>query len=261
MISLSPITWIFGVFQFKPLPNIHFINNIIHMKLIYIVEDHEVIRNGVVQYLELSGFDVKGYGTLEEARAAFQERVPDMLIQDIMLPDGDGFSFVKEVRSKNQRLPIIFLTARIDESDKIMGFELGCDDYITKPFSPKELVLRVEALFRRSDVQGPQSSSRSYSLGESVMVIDEDEHKLTIDGDEITLTAAEWRIVAYLASNSPNLISRAQILEECFDYSFESYERVVDTHIKNIRAKLKNEAWIETVRGYGYRFAGKKIDK
>ena len=231
------------------------------MKLIYIVEDHEIIRNGVVQYLELSGFEVKGYGTLAEARDAFAERVPDMLIQDIMLPDGDGFSFVKEVRSKNQKLPIIFLTARIDESDKIMGFELGCDDYITKPFSPKELVLRVEALFRRSDASSESSSSRSYSLGDSIMVIDEDEHKLTIDGEKISLTAAEWRIVAYLASNSPNLISRAQILEECFDYSFESYERVVDTHIKNIRAKLKKEAWIETVRGYGYRFAGKKIDK
>ena len=229
------------------------------MKLIYVVEDHEVIRNGVIQYLELSGFEAKGYGTLEEARAACSSRVPDMLIQDIMLPDGDGFSFVKEVRSKNQRLPIIFLTARIDESDKIMGFELGCDDYITKPFSPKELVLRVEALFRRTDGQGSESSARSYSLGESTMVIDEDEHKLTIDGEIITLTAAEWRIVAFLASNSPNLISRAQILEECFDYSFESYERVVDTHIKNIRAKLKKEGWIETVRGYGYRFAGKKI--
>lgn len=229
------------------------------MKLIYIVEDHEVIRNGVIQYLELSGFEAKGYGTLEEARAAFSSRVPDMLIQDIMLPDGDGFSFVKEVRSKNQRLPIIFLTARIDESDKILGFELGCDDYITKPFSPKELVLRVEALFRRTDGQGSENSARSYSLGESTMVIDEDEHKLTIDGEIITLTAAEWRIVAFLASNSPNLISRAQILEKCFDYSFESYERVVDTHIKNIRAKLKKEGWIETVRGYGYRFAGKKI--
>lgn len=255
------LSWSFGEFQFKPLPIILIVNNIILMKLIYIVEDHEVIRNGVVQYLELSGFDVKGYGTLEEARKAFTERTPDMLIQDIMLPDGDGFSFVKEVRSKNQRLPIIFLTARIDESDKIMGFELGCDDYITKPFSPKELVLRVEALFRRSDAQAPVSSSMSYALGESIMVIDEDEHKLTIDGEEVSLTAAEWRIVAYLASNSPNLISRGQILEECFDYSFESYERVVDTHIKNIRAKLKKEAWIETVRGYGYRFAGKKIDK
>ena len=228
------------------------------MKLIYVVEDHDVIRKGVVQYLELSGFEVAGFASLEEARKGFAEKEPDMLIQDVMLPDGDGFSFVKEVREKNQTLPIIFLTARIDESDRILGFELGCDDYITKPFSPKELVLRVEAIFRRIDTSPQDPEVKSYELGESVLVIDDAEHKLYIDNEEITLTAAEWRIVSYLASNSPNLISRAQILEDCFDYSFESYERVVDTHIKNIRAKLTKEPWIETVRGYGYRFAGKK---
>ncbi len=231
------------------------------MKLIYVVEDHDVIRNGVVQYLGLSGFTAEGCGNLESAREAFKKQVPDMLIQDVMLPDGDGFNFVKEIRAKWPRLPIIFMTARIDESDRILGFELGCDDYITKPFSPKELVLRVQALFRRVDDNGKDSECKRYSLADSVLVIDEDEHKLTIDDEEVQLTAAEWRIVAYLASNSPNLISRSQILDECFDYSFESYERVVDTHIKNIRAKLKGDGWIETVRGYGYRFAGKRADQ
>lgn len=228
-------------------------------KLIYVVEDHDVIRTGVVQYLELSGYRIKGFGTLEETRRAFQEEIPDMLIQDVMLPDGDGFSFVKDVRGENPRLPIIFMTARIDESDKIMGFELGCDDYVTKPFSPKELVLRVQALFRRVDEGAmAQKKGNVFLLGESELEIDESEHKIFLDGEELPLTAAEWRIMTYLTSNAPNLISRAQILEECFDYSFESYERVVDTHIKNIRAKLRKEAWIETVRGYGYRFAGKR---
>lgn len=231
------------------------------MKLIYIVEDHDVIRNGVVQYLELSGFEAKGYGTIAEARTAFEEKVPDLLIQDVMLPDGDGFGYVKEVRAKFPRLPIIFLTARVDESDRILGFELGCDDYISKPFSPKELVLRVQALLRRVDEMSPERSVvMRYQSGDSILTIDEDEHKLTIDDVPINLTAAEWRIVAYLASNSPNLISRSQILAECFDYSFESYERVVDTHIKNIRAKLNKESWIETVRGYGYRFSGKRLE-
>lgn len=231
------------------------------MKLIYIVEDHDVIRNGVVQYLELSGFEAKGFGTIAEARAAFEEKTPDLLIQDVMLPDGDGFGYVKEVRTKLSRLPIIFLTARVDESDRILGFELGCDDYITKPFSPKELVLRVQALLRRVDEMSPEKSIvMRYQSGDSILTIDEDEHKLTVDDEPVSLTAAEWRIVAYLAENSPNLISRSQILSECFDYSFESYERVVDTHIKNIRAKLNKESWIETVRGYGYRFSGKRID-
>ena len=229
------------------------------MKLIYIAEDHDVIRNGVVQYLSISGYEAVGFATLAEARTAFSERVPDLLIQDVMLPDGDGFSFVKEIKESLPRLPVIFLTARTEESDRILGFELGADDYISKPFSPKELVLRIQALFRRLDESETENEKVSaYKDGDNVMVIDDNEHVLSVNDNPISLTAAEWRIVSYLASNSPNLITRSQILAECFDYSFESYERVVDTHIKNIRAKLKPGSWIDTVRGYGYRFSGKK---
>ncbi len=229
------------------------------MKLVYIVEDHDVIRNGVVQYLSISGYEAVGSRNLEEARAAFSERVPDLLIQDVMLPDGDGFSFVKEMKQRYPHLPVIFLTARTEESDRILGFELGADDYISKPFSPKELVLRIQALFRRIDENDTQTESvYTYKDEDNVLIIDDNEHVLSINGSPIALTAAEWRIVLYLATNAPNLITRAQILEECFDYSFESYERVVDTHIKNIRAKLKPGTWIDTVRGYGYRFSGKK---
>ena len=230
------------------------------MKLIYIVEDHDVIRNGVVQYLAISGYEALGQRNLGEARSAFENRVPDLLIQDVMLPDGDGFSFVKEMKQHYPKLPVIFLTARTEESDRILGFELGADDYISKPFSPKELVLRIQALFRRIDEMDSTANTNvfTYRDADNVMVIDDNEHVLSINGNPVTLTAAEWRIVFYLASNSPNLITRSQILEECFDYSFESYERVVDTHIKNIRAKLKPGTWIDTVRGYGYRFSGKK---
>lgn len=229
------------------------------MKTIYVVEDHDVIRSGVIQYLSLSGYDARGFATVAEAREAFSSALPDLLVEDVMLPDGDGFSFVKEVKARKPDLPVIFLTARVDESDRILGFELGADDYITKPFSPKELVLRIQALFRRIDDSVSHSGSvMAYSEGDNQMMIDDNEHVLTINGNPISLTAAEWRIVFYLASNAPNLITRAQILEECFDYSFESYERVVDTHIKNIRAKLRPGSWIDTVRGYGYRFSGKK---
>ena len=230
------------------------------MKLIYITEDHDVIRNGVVQYLSISGYEAVGQKNIGEARAAFAERVPDLLIQDVMLPDGDGFSFVKEIKQRYPHLPVIFLTARTEESDRILGFELGADDYISKPFSPKELMLRIQALFRRLDETGNNGDNVfTYKDEENVMVIDDNEHVLLINESPIALTAAEWRIVFYLASNSPNLITRSQILEECFDYSFESYERVVDTHIKNIRAKLKPGQWIDTVRGYGYRFSGKRV--
>ncbi len=229
------------------------------MKLIYVVEDHEVIRNGVVQYLSLSGYEAEGFKSISEAREAFIKKSPDLLIQDVMLPDGDGFAFVKEMKEKNEHLPVIFLTARVDESDRILGFELGADDYITKPFSPKELVLRIQALFRRLD-EGAGSTKNKYTYldGENSLYIDEDIHEIRVNDSTINLTAAEWRIVLYLVSNEPNLITRAQILEECFDYSFESYERVVDTHIKNIRTKLRPGNWIDTVRGYGYRFSGKK---
>ena len=229
------------------------------MKLIYVVEDHEVIRNGVVQYLTLSGYESEGFKCIADATAGFAHRVPDLLIQDVMLPDGDGFAFVKEIKTKSPRLPVVFLTARVDESDRILGFELGADDYITKPFSPKELVLRIQALFRRID-EGAEESKNQYKYfdGENTLMIDEDIHEIEVNGQKINLTAAEWRIVLYLVTNAPNLITRAQILEECFDYSFESYERVVDTHIKNIRTKLRPGNWIDTVRGYGYRFSGKK---
>ena len=229
------------------------------MKLIYVVEDHEVIRNGVVQYLTLSGYESEGFKCIADATAGFAHRVPDLLIQDVMLPDGDGFAFVKDIKTKTPRLPVIFLTARVDESDRILGFELGADDYITKPFSPKELVLRIQALFRRID-EGAETSKNQYKYfdGENTLLIDEDIHEIEVNGQKINLTAAEWRIVLYLVTNAPNLITRAQILEECFDYSFESYERVVDTHIKNIRTKLRPGNWIDTVIGYGYRFSGKK---
>ena len=229
------------------------------MKLIYVVEDHEVIRNGVVQYLTLSGYESEGFKCIADATAGFAHRVPDLLIQDVMLPDGDGFAFVKDIKTKTPRLPVIFLTARVDESDRILGFELGADDYITKPFSPKELVLRIQALFRRID-EGAETSKNQYKYfdGENTLLIDEDIHEIEVNGQKINLTAAEWRIVLYLVTNAPNLRTRAQILEECFDYSFESYERVVDTHIKNIRTKLRPGNWIDTVRGYGYRFSGKK---
>ena len=228
------------------------------MKLIYVVEDHDVIRDGVVQYLQLSGYDAEGYGTLQDANEAIGKKLPDLIIQDVMLPDGDGFMFIKSLKGQYPVLPVIFMTARVEESDRILGFELGADDYISKPFSPKELVLRVSALFRRMDnARAKNDGLMRFDDGNNTLIIDPAQHRLSINEKEVVLTAAEWRIVSYLAENEGKLISRALILEKCFDYSFESYERVVDTHIKNIRAKLKPGSWIETVRGYGYRFCPK----
>ncbi len=230
------------------------------MKQIFIVEDHESIREGVAAYLELSGYTVSKFALIQEAKSALTHTVPDLLVQDVMMPDGDGFAFVKQLRGSHE-FPVIFVTARGSESDRIMGFELGCDDYIVKPFSPKELVLRVDAIIRRScqEKEKKESKESIWTLEGSSLRVDENMHVLLLDEREIDLTAAEWRIFTHLIHNAGSVVSRSQVLETCFQYSFESYDRIVDTHVKNIRAKLGESGlrWIETVRGYGYRFSGK----
>ncbi len=224
--------------------------------LVYVIEDQQVIANGVKQYLEFSNFDCDVFYDLKSAKVAFEKKLPDLLIQDVMLPDGDGFSFVKEIREK-YNFPVIFMTARAEESDRILGFEIGADDYITKPFSPKELVLRVKAVIRRTNsTLEVDSDVTNYYKENNNLYIDRIAHVLKINDEDIILTAAEWRVLLCLIDNSHLLVSRAKILNECFNYSSESYERIVDTHIKNIRAKLDKGNWIETVRGYGYRFVG-----
>ncbi len=232
------------------------------MKLIYVVEDHQVIREGVRRYLELAGYKVLSFGNISSVREALKITKADLLIQDVMLPDGDGFEFVKELR-QSMDIPVIFMTARITEDDRIHGFELGADDYITKPFSPKELVLRVQAILRRVD--GGQETDKGhrqhFKAGSSVLCYDEIEHKVTVNDNAITLTAAEWRILGLLIENSSRILPRSEILKKCFDYTSESYERIADTHIKNLRAKLGPEPWIETVRGYGYRFIGYPVEE
>ncbi|MGD1819296.1 MAG: response regulator transcription factor [Pleomorphochaeta sp.] len=230
-------------------------------KLIYIIEDHQVIANGVKQYLEFSNLNCEVFYNLETAKEAFVKKLPDLLIQDVMLPDGDGFSFVKELRKK-YNFPVIFMTARAEESDRILGFEIGADDYITKPFSPKELVLRVQAVLRRTgDVNPSVKDETVFKKDDSKLFIDRNAHSLKVDDNEVILTAAEWRVLLCLIDNAHLLVSRNKILDECFNYSSESYERIVDTHIKNIRAKLYKGNWIETVRGYGYRFVGVEESK
>lgn len=230
------------------------------MKNIIVTEDHDLIRNGLVQYLTLSGFNAVGCSNLSETRRMLSDSRPDLLILDVMLPDGDGFLFAKETKKKYGDLHLFFCTARVDESDRILGFELGCDDYITKPFSPKELILRVEALFRRLDSgKAGEADRMEFTLGQDKLLYDRRGHRILVNETEVPITASEWKIVSYLIENSPNLISRSQILSECFDYHYDSYDRLVDTHIKNIRNKLGNMGWIDTVRGYGYKFAGKKV--
>jgi DNA-binding response OmpR family regulator len=177
-----------------------------------------------------------------------------------MLPDGDGFLFAKELRTKSD-VPILFLTARDQESDRITGLELGADDYVVKPFSPKEVVLRVQAIIKRTAGRGepdaaPDTSATRYALDSDLLTIDESIHRALVNDSPVTLTAAEWNILIYLASRAPQVFTRLQILDNCLGSIAEGSERTIDTHIKNLRRKLGDERWIETVRGFGYRFSG-----
>lgn len=227
------------------------------MACIILVEDNTLIREAVAGYLQLDNHQTIEFGTTDGVMETIERNVADLVILDVMLPDGNGFSLAKSIRNVSD-MPLIFLTAKDSESDRILGFELGADDYICKPFSAKELVLRVQALLRRTgSAQNTTTDKPSglWKLENSTVLLDTARHLLEIDGTAVSLTGAEWKILVYLAKNCGQVVSREQILSECFNYFFEGSERTVDTHIANLRSKLGG-GWIVTVRGFGYKFQG-----
>ena len=233
------------------------------MAYIFIIEDNEDLKEAVVSYLKLDGHTVKEFKKILRVMEAINFKAPDLIILDIMLPDGNGFQLAKIIRTKYS-MPILFLTARTSESDRITGFEVGGDDYMTKPFSPKELVLRVKAILKRtsgSPGKNEESPVSKYTHKNHVLEIDNSKHKAILDNENIFFTASEWKILSYLSKHNDTIIKRNQILSNCLDYITDSSERTIDTHIKNIRNKLKEHSWIETIRSFGYRFSGRKLKK
>ena len=230
------------------------------MACVIIVEDNSLIRDAVSGYLKLDGFKTLEFGGVSGVLDAVKRETADLAILDVMLPDGSGFALAKEIRAASD-IPLIFLTAKDSESDRILGFELGADDYICKPFSAKELVLRVHALLRRSGKtdSGKSAASGEWKSGNSTVIIDEAKHSVSVDGNAAELTSTEWKILLYLASNAGQVVSREQLLGECLNYFFEGSERTIDTHMANLRSKI-GQQWISTVRGFGYRFSGIKAD-
>lgn len=226
---------------------------------ILVADDEVKLTLLVAGYLEASGYVVLQAHDGVAALGAFRENSPDCLILDINMPLMDGLSVAREVR-KISDVPIIFLTARSDEIDRIVGFELGADDYVPKPFSPRELVSRVKAILRRQTaaVPHPDASPPASRLARGVVVIDTERRSLTIGGKQVVLTAAQLDILAFMMRHPGRVWSRMELLGASSGAAYEGYERTIDAQIKNIRKATGDDSesprYIETVRGIGYRF-------
>jgi two-component system, OmpR family, alkaline phosphatase synthesis response regulator PhoP len=224
------------------------------VKAILVVDDELKIAHLARDYLEHAGFRVSietsGRSALKTARTAS----PDLIVLDLGLPEMDGLDVIRELR-KDSNIPIVILTARGEESDKLVGLELGADDYLTKPFSPRELVARVRAVLRRTE--RIESAGNVIRIGDAE--IDLARMRVAVDGRPVELTATEFQLLATLARQPGRVFTRAQLLDAVHGVAFESYERAIDTHIKNIRRKLepngREPQYLLTVYGVGYRFA------
>ena len=225
------------------------------MKHILVVDDEPRIAEIARDYLERAGFAVTTAATGPDALAVARARRPDLIVLDLGLPHLDGLDVTRALR-KQSSVPIIMLTARVDESDKLLGLEIGADDYVTKPFSPKELVARVRAVFRRVDA----APERGELIRAGDVTIDKRRRQATVGGRAIDLTGTEFELVATLAGQPGRVFTRAQLLDAIRGVEVESFDRAIDAHVKNVRRKLepdpRSPRYLLTVHGVGYKFAG-----
>lgn len=221
-----------------------------HERTILIVEDEEKIVTVLADYLRVAGFDVAVSRRGDEVVPQIRRQTPALILLDIMLPGLDGLSVCREIRRFSE-VPIIMITARVEEIDRLLGLELGADDYICKPFSPREVVARVKAVLRRSE--SPRSSA-PVSIGP--LQLDREKHKASLDGEVLNLTRSEFELLHVLVSHPERVFSRQELVDRVQGYEFGGYERTIDTHIKNIRKKLAAVApgldFITTIYGIGY---------
>jgi DNA-binding response OmpR family regulator len=222
---------------------------------ILLVEDERKLRDLVRSYLERAGFTVLSTSSGAEALSLTSSASPDLLVLDLGLPDVSGETVAREVRASG-KVPILMLTAKSSEEDRVKGLELGADDYVTKPFSPRELVLRVQAILRRGG-QADDADQGPASYGGGTLVIDEPRRVVTVRGSAVDLTPTEWGILLALASVPGRVYSRFELINRVRGYEFEGYERIVDSHIKNLRRKTEQDQGspeiVKTVLGGGYR--------
>lgn len=225
------------------------------MLTIYLVEDDESIRELVVYALKNNGYDAYGFEDARQLYVSMKDRLPDLLILDIMLPGEDGYSILRTIREDypNKNLPVIMLTAKDNEYDKVKGLDMGADDYITKPFGVMELVSRVKAVLRRSVTVKKDEDI----LRQDGIVLDIKRHIITVDGEEINLTFKEFELLHYLLKNNGIVLSRDKLMSEVWGTDFEGESRTVDVHIRTLRLKLgKHGKSIKTIRNVGYKIGG-----
>ena len=219
--------------------------------MIYLLEDDDSIRDLVIYTLQRQGMEAKGFPRPSAFWEAMAEHTPSLVLLDIMLPEEDGISVLKQLRSSARtcRLPVIMLTAKGTEYDKVLGLDAGADDYLAKPFGMMELLSRIRALLRRTERE-----VNIYRCG--VLTVDQTRHTVTVNGREVVLTQKEFEVLCLLLKNRGQVLSRERLIEDVWGYAFTGESRTVDVHVRTLRQKLGEAgAYIETVRGYGYKIS------
>ena len=217
--------------------------------MIYLLEDDDSIRDLVIYTLNSQGMEARGFALPSLFWQAIEEAVPDLALLDIMLPEEDGISVLKKLRASGRtaRLPIIMLTARGTEYDKVTGLDAGADDYVAKPFGMMELLSRIRALLRRTEKDGTV-----YRCG--VLTVDPGRHTVEVSGRSVALTQKEYEVLCLLLKNRGQVLSREQLIQQVWGYAFTGESRTVDVHMRTLRQKLGEAgSYVETVRGYGYK--------
>jgi two-component system phosphate regulon response regulator PhoB len=224
---------------------------------IVVVEDNPDTRQLLEYTLNASGFEVFCASDGEAGLKAAQDKRPSLVVLDLMLPGMDGLEVCRRLKQSptTSHVPVIMLTAKAEEVDRIVGLELGADDYMTKPFSPRELALRVRAVLRRAGI-GTEAPAEGWTR--DGLSVDFSAHTLTVDNEDVALTATEFKLLSELIRHAGKVRTRDTLLDTVWDTHFEGYSRTVDTHIRRLRQKLGPYAdWVETVRGVGYRFTAR----
>ena len=219
--------------------------------MIYLLEDDDSIRELVIYTLNSQGMEARGFAQPSAFWETMGEQTPSLALLDVMLPEEDGISVLKKLRASahTARLPIIMLTAKGTEYDKVLGLDAGADDYLAKPFGMMELLSRIRALLRRT-----QQETDTYRCG--VLAVDQARHTVTVNGQEVALTQKEFEVLCLLLKNKGQVLSRERLIEDVWGYAFTGESRTVDVHVRTLRQKLGEAgAYIETVRGYGYKIS------